>query len=84
METTIKMNTDKLLMWIAGGLWLLFLAVSGWAYSGLNEQIRDNERQIHSYNERIDALMESLSKAQGDISYIRGVLETENRLRTRE
>jgi transcription elongation factor Elf1 len=80
VEIVDKMNVDKLLMWVAGGLFTLFLVVGGWAYTSVNERIDANTRRVDAYNERIDALMEAVSKTQSDISYIRGSLEAENRI----
>lgn len=62
------MNNGKLVYWILGALFALFTIVSSWAYNGMDSRLRATE-------ERVDALMEGVSKIQSDVSYIRGRLE---------
>jgi hypothetical protein len=61
-------NNNKLLIAIASALFTLLTLVGGWAYNSMDTRIRATE-------ERVDALMESLSVVRADVSYIRGRLE---------
>jgi len=62
------MNNNKLLIAIASALFTLLTIVGSWAYTSMDTRIRATE-------ERVDALMESISIVRSDVSYIRGRLE---------
>ena len=62
------MNTNNIINWIIGGLFTLLTIVGSWAYTSMDTRIKATE-------ERVDALMESISIVRSDVSYIRGRLE---------